>query len=234
MTCVSRCHWSECTTVFGHLLQCFITCGLWRDEFLCTDRLEFTKTKTTPCICLSCSLTLSPCFSHFILVKFVGFSNIHMWMLSWPILGPAADFMKTYNPLLYGLSIRISKLHHFQSENTWVQRMEQWQILAFSRLFISCCIKIFLRKVKVKIGTKKGWKVEVNFLSKRTHTSIHTHIQLVFWRLYLTYHPSSHPAIIVLPNTWSQNSLRHAIKAGTQKNIPKSDTFPPTGMWKFH
>ena len=65
----------------------------------------------------------------------------------------------------------------------------------------------------------KGWRV----ISYHTHT----HTQLVFWQHYLTCHPSSHSAVIVLPNTWSQNSLRLTIKAGTKKKkiVPKSHRY---------
>ena len=51
----------------------------------------------------------------------------------------------------------------------------------------------------------------------------HTHTQMVFWWLCLTCHPSSHSAVKVLPGTWSQNSLRAANKAATEKTetVPK-------------
>lgn len=42
------------------------------------------------------------------------------------------------------------------------------------------------------------------------------HTQLVFWQLHLTCHPSSCSALIDQSNTWSQNSWRNTIKAGTK------------------
>lgn len=83
---------------------------------------------------------------------------------------------------------------HFSSENTAHDQMTN--------------VGFFWRDI-----TTLKWKMSYFFSNRNIHIQ-HTH--LVFWQLHLTCHPSSLSALIDQSNTWSQNSWRNTIKAGTK------------------
>lgn len=137
---------------------------------------------------------------------------------------PAVDFMKSIMFSVYEKNCTI--FHEWSNYKCWLLTDFTSGTTASKR-----------QPIMIKSGNTEGMEGESCFLPQEHTTTLkhtHTHTQWVFWWLYLTSHPSSDSALMVLPNTWSQNSLRNSKKKQKHPKASLSDTFPPARKWNFH